>query len=347
MDPTSDPSHDPIEALLADANQPTTSSMSEGQGDESTASGPVKTKDSMQLVVDELKKDVTEPNATVEDGMAPAPFIVGFEPSAKYPDQRDAFSQLLGMAGITRMFAALNVVSARGARKQTEPYSLSKPNEYVSAFNEGTDATIKALTVGPLAGFYDATLGGSTQTEEILVKRSELHDFVLQRIFSGLVPVGKQQMDHLDNVLTDFVASLKSYKCTPTADQPTLNHVVLVNHIKATDISGGGNVFVIDPYTRMVCLTITAGEWAVALQKPGFLKRNEKIKFGMTTTITELKLDKAKYTANKGRYEQALKVMVGDQDDLKKITDNGGVEAFGRETSLVLSAQEASDATDD
>lgn len=311
------------------------------------SSRPVKTKDSMQLVGDELRKDVTEPNASVEDGIAPAPFMIGLEPSAKYPDQRDAFTQLLGMAGITRMFAALNIVSARRARKQTEPYSLNKPEEYVSAFNEGTDAAIKALTVGPLAGFYDATLGGTTQTEEILVKRSELHDFVLRRIFSGLVSVGKTQMDELDNILTDFVASLKSYKCTPTADQPTLNHVILINYIRATDISGGGNVFVIDPYTRMVSLSIKADEWAVALRKPGILKRNEKIKFGMTTTITELKLDKAKYVANKDRYEQALQVMIGNQDDLKKITNKGGVEAFGRETSLVLPAQEAGGATED
>ncbi|KAH7153631.1 hypothetical protein EDB81DRAFT_758574 [Dactylonectria macrodidyma] len=354
MDSTSKPTPDPVEAVFMELNQPATSASPAEQGDESTSqqdegsvtthsnqpSAPVESMDSMDTVAIELEKAVAEPSATVKNGYAPAPFMFGFEPSAKYPDQRQAFSQLLGMSGITRMFAAINTVSARGARKQTEPYSLHVPKEYVAAFNEGTEATIKALTIGPLAGFYDSTMGGSTQTEELLLKRSELHPLVLRQIFSGLSPVTAKHLDDLDDVLTDFVAMLKPYQCTPTADQSTLKHVILINYIRATDISGGGSMFVIDAFTRMVSLTLKAEEWSVALRKPGILKRNEKIKFSITTTIAEMKLDGGKYQANKEKYEQALEMMIGDQADLKKIIKKGGLEAFGRETSIVLPPQE-------
>lgn len=292
----------------------------------------------MDSVTIELEKAVADPDTVIEAGYAPSPFIFGFEPPENDQGREKAFSQLLGVSSLVRMFAALNIVAARALRKQDEPYSLADHAEYVAAFNEDAEATAKALTAGPLAELYDSSTGGSTQTEEVLLKRSELHSFVLPRIFGGLSCVTKQGMKDLDTVLTNFVAALKPYSGAPVADQPALKHVVLVNYVRATDIIGDGTNLVIDPYTRFVSLTINTEGWFKALQKPGFFSRNEKIKFSMTTTITEMKLDGGKYEANKPKYEQGLGIMVGEQDELKRIVTQGGLEGFGRETSGVMPA---------
>jgi hypothetical protein len=310
-------------------------------------SGAVKETDNMDSLVYELQKAIEQPEEVVDAGYAPVPYFFAFQPSSKYADQRQAFNGLLGMNAITRMFAAINIVTARKAQEQNNGYSITKPAEYISSFNEGTEATIKALTVGPLSTFYDGSSGGSTQTEDQSLKRSDIHNFVLTRIFGGLSQISKNQMKDLDKLLTDLVSMLKPYKAGSATDQSLLKHVVLINYIKATDITGNGSVFVIEPYTRMVALTIKAQEWTTALQKPGFLKKNEKIKFSMTTTISDLKLDEAKYRANKARYEQAMKLTVGDQPDLKKIIDEGGIEAYGHKTSYVWPAQETGHASSD
>lgn len=140
----------------------------------------------MGSVAIELRKASADPDSVIEAGYAPSPFIFGFQPPENEPGQKEVFSQLLGASSLVRMFAALGITYARNLRKQDEPYSLANHAEYVAAFNEEAEATTRALTQGPLAELYDSSAGGSTQTEEVLLKRSELHSFVLPRIFGGL-----------------------------------------------------------------------------------------------------------------------------------------------------------------
>ncbi|KAF5667166.1 hypothetical protein FHETE_5869 [Fusarium heterosporum] len=342
MESTPDSSNHPIERVLASMS----AAPAEGSNEESTET-PVSqstqntgSPDSMDTVASELQKAVAEPTVTIEHGQAPAPFMFGFEPSPKHQDQVQAFDQLMGMSAVVRMFAAINTVGGRGSRKQSKPYSLSKPTEYVAAFNEGTDAVMKALTVGPLVEFYDTSIGGSVQKESFFLKRTELHPLVLQRIFSGLACVSEDHMKDLDQVLTGFVSALKTYTCDPTSEQPTLKHIVLINYIRATDLTSGGGIFRVEAFTRRVYITLKSQEWATALEKPGFLRRNEKIKFSMETTITEMQLNCPKYEASKAKYEQVLKLMVGDHGDLDKVVEKGGLKGFGRETCLVLSVDD-------
>lgn len=304
----------------------------------------------MENLVSELKRAISNPDQVVKAGFAPAPYFFGFEPSAKKTNESQAFSRLMGMSAVARMFAAVNIVATRQMQKQTEPYSIAKPEEYVAAFNDGTEATIKALTAGPLAGFYDSSSGGSTQREQQTLERSEIHKFVLSRIFGGLYQISKENLEKdLDQVLTQFVAQLKPFKACPATEHPALKHVILVNYVKTTDLSGSGTVLIVEAYTRMVTLTIEVGDWLSALQKPkpGLFRRSEKINFSMTTTVVEMKLNEAKYEANKPRYEQTLRLMVGDQPGLKKILDRGGLEAYGRETSGIWAAREESFGTDE
>lgn len=299
--------------------------------------------DEMDNLALQLKETISEPIAVIKSGRAPVPFFFAFEPSAKYPDRLQAFAGLMGGSALIRMFAAMNVIGTRKSLEQTKAYTIKNPEEYVAAFNEKTEATIKAMTVGPLATMYRQADGGSTQKGEQLLKRSELHDFVLPRIFGGLAQISKKHMGDLDDVLTRFVASLKSFKVTPTSDQPQLKHVVLINYIKTTDITGDGSLFVTEAYTRMVILTIKAEDWSLALQKPSKLnplKKDERINFNMTVTIVDYKFDEARYQANKPKFEQVLKTMVDSEPELKKITGSGGLGAYGWKTCTVWPAFE-------
>ncbi|KAI0436577.1 hypothetical protein F4803DRAFT_541766 [Xylaria telfairii] len=312
-----------------------------GEDKDKMAATPVKTTDSMGSLASEIKRAVSQLEEVVKNGLAPVPYIFGFEPGAGNSDQDHAFYGLLGMASVIRMFAAVNIVATRQTNDRIEPYSLTKPEEYPAAFQEVTDETIKALTTGPLATFYDLSSGGWTQTEDLLLERSQIHRFVLSRVFGGLSQVTQEQLDHdLDHVLTQFVAQMKPFKATPQVDQDTIKHVVLINYVRSTDLTGSGTVFIVDAYTRMVTLEIRIHDWFTALQKPktGLFKWPEKISFKMTTTVVDMKLNDAKYLANKDRYEQTLKMMVDGYPELQEILDRGGLEAYGRETSHILSA---------
>ncbi|KAK5624869.1 hypothetical protein RRF57_000585 [Xylaria bambusicola] len=295
----------------------------------------------MDNLASEIKRAVSQPEEVVKDGLAPVPYIFGFEPGAGNSDQAHAFRGLLGMAAVIRMFAAVNIVATRQTNKQPEPYSLTKPEEYPAAFKEVTDATIKALTAGPLATFYDSSSGGSTQTEDQVLERSQIHRFVLSRVFGGLSQVTQQQLDHdLDHVLTQFVTQLEPFRASPQVGRDTLKHVILINYVRNTDLTGSGTVIVVDACTRMVTLEIIIQDWLTALQKPktGMFKRPEKISFKMTTTVVDMKLNDAKYQANKDKYEKTLKIMVDGHPELQQIFDKGGLEAYGRETSHIHSA---------
>ena len=298
---------------------------------------PVKAADSMDALVDELQKAVSDPADVIKAGFAPVPYCFGFQPSSKHADQVQAFSGLLGMSAITRMFASINLITGRQAKKITAVPSLKDPEEYVDGFNEQAEAAIKSVTAGPLTQIYNSSENNITRTEEQQLKRSDIHNFVLPRIFGGVPGITKAHMTQLDTVLTDLVTALKPLTVTPTDTQPVIKQVIFINYVNATDITGTGDVFVIEPICRMVTLTLQSDEWTNALLKPGFLKKNEKINFGMTTTTMNMKMDATKWAASKSRYEQVVKTAVSDEPALKKILDNGGIEGFGRATCMVLS----------
>jgi hypothetical protein len=122
-----------------------------------------------------------------------------------------------------------------------------------------------------------------------------------------------------------------------------IKHVVLIHYVRETDITGGGNFVIYEPFTRMVTLSIRAEDWSHALEKPSHLnpfKRNELIKFKMTTTFVDLKFGEQRYIASKAKFEQALKMMVGKYTTLKEITDAGGLDAYSRQTCTIWTARE-------
>lgn len=309
-----------------------------------------------------LKDAASDSNDVIKSGRPPVPFIVGIEPLKDNAEGYVQFQSLVGVSSLVRMFAAMNSVAIRKSRGDngTSP-SLGDPTKYINALNDTAEATVKALTAGPLAGMYQPLDNGSTQTEEQLLKRADIHSFVLPRIFGGLPSITKEHMEDLDDILTKFVASIKPFKISiPSGDASDdkdnqhpqtasttittaatvapdhlIKFVVLIHHVKTTDVTGDGAVLICEPMTRMVNLSIRVEDWARALQKPGkldLLRRNEKVALKLTTTIVEMRLDEKKFIAAKPKFETALKMMVGKDPALTKIVEEDGLVGYGRET---------------
>lgn len=297
----------------------------------------------------QLKDAITDCGKVTDAGRPPVALFFGFEPSAKQEDtSRENFMNLIGVSSLVRMFSAMNIITARKARDQSgRSDSIRNPAHFVAAINEEADAVIKAITGGPLASMYQQVNSGSTQTEEQLLKRPELHEFVLPRIFGGLRAIGKEHMENLDDILTKFTSALRPFKADKTKSsdesEQQLRFAVLIHYVKTTDITGDGTVVVCEPMARLVSISVRAEDWAHALDKPSkldLLRRNEKIRFKMTTTALELRLNQENYRAAKPKFEQALRLMVDKDAELLKIVEGGGLHGYGRETCNIFAAHE-------
>jgi hypothetical protein len=310
---------------------------------------PINELDAMDDLALQLKDAVTDCSEVADAGRPPVAFFFGFEPSAKQDDDaHQNFESLVGVSSLVRMFSAMNIITARKARDQSgQSNTIRNPAHFVTAINEEADAVFKAITEGPLASMYQQVNSGSTQTEEQLLKRPELHDFVLPRVFGGLRAIGKKHMKDLDGILTRFTSALRPFKADKTessdGSEQQLKFAVLIHYVKTTDVTGDGTVVVCEPMARLVSISVRAEDWAHALDKPSkldLLRRNEKVRFKMTATALELRLNQDKYREAKPKFEQALKLMVDKDAELLKIVEDGGLLGYGRETCKIFAAHE-------
>jgi len=256
-----------------------------------------------------LREAIAEPIDLIKQGTAPPPYFFALEPSEADHEQKQKFAALLGASALARILAGMNLVRSGpdhsgggdgGDSKGDEAapiihYSLRNPSEYVTAFNEKTEATINAFTKGPLASMYEPSNGGVTTSLDLEVTHAELHATVLPHIFGGLHQVGKTHLAQLDKVLTHFTAALRPFKVFPPSrdhqggkgregadgeQQPELKLAVTVNYVKSIDITGGsgngGGIYIHTPCTRIVIFSVKPQHWEAALQKPVPLKGAEK-----------------------------------------------------------------------
>jgi hypothetical protein len=296
-----------------------------------------------------LKDAVTSCGKVADASRPPVALFFGFKPSAKQDkDALQKFESLAGVSSLVRMFSAWNIIKARKAGHQSgQSNSIRDSAHFVTAINEEADAVAKAMTEGPLASMYLQVNSGSTQTEEQLLKRPELHDFVLSRVFSGLRAIGKEHMKNLDDILTRFISALRPFKADKTqssdGSEQQLKFAVLIYYVKTTDVTGDGTVVICEPMTRLVSISIRAEDWAHALDKPSkldLLRRNEKVRFKMTATALELRLNQDKYHEAQPKFEKALKLIVDKDAELLKIVEDGGLLAYGHETCNIFAAHE-------
>lgn len=230
-----------------------------------------------------LKEAVAEPTHVIEHGIAPPPYFFALEPATNDKEEAEKFEALLNASAVARIFAAMDFVRS-GAKN-----SLRNPSEYVAAFNEKTKVTVDTFLTGSMSGMYKQVPGGTTSRLNLDITRHDLHTRVVQRIFDGLDRVGETHGKELDKVLTRFTTALKPFKLpgaeepkkgSHNDDQPELQHAVVVNYVKATDITGGsggpGGVFIYKPCSRIVLFSVKPQQWAVALDKSSHSKPDPK-----------------------------------------------------------------------
>ncbi|KAL8387058.1 hypothetical protein RB595_010188 [Gaeumannomyces hyphopodioides] len=205
----------------------------------------------------------------IQDGKAPPPFFFAFEPPpGRSRDVDKKFAALLGASALARISAGMSVAKSR--------YTIGDPDQYVAAFNEKSEATFNAFTKPPLSAIYEHPGEGRTINIPLDITRAELHTTVISHVFDGLPQVGTEQLKKLDGVLTGLTTALKPLKvrCPGKGEEPlpVLKHVVAINYVKATDITGGsggadGGIYVYESFTRVVVIVVKPEQWALALRK--------------------------------------------------------------------------------
>lgn len=220
-----------------------------------------------------LREAITEPALLIQDGKAPPPFVFAFEPPAGRGEDGDKkFAALLGVSALARIFAGMSVVQSRTG----EDYTLNNPDQYVAAFNEKSEAAYDAFTKPPLSVMYERLGDNRAINLPLDVTRAKLHTTVISHVFNGLPQVGTEQLERLDGVLTDLATALKSLevRCPGNGEEPlpVLKHVVAINYVKTTDITGGsggpdGGIYVCEAFTRVVVISVKPEQWALALRK--------------------------------------------------------------------------------
>ena len=122
-----------------------------------------------------------------------------------------------------------------------------------------------------------------------------------------------------------------------------LKFTVLIHYVSTIDIAGVGGIFVTEPKTRLVSISVRAEDCAHALDKPSksdLLRQNEKVRLKITVTTSELRLNQKNYNAHKPSFEQTFRSMVEKDAELLKIVEDGGLLGYGRETCNIFAAHE-------
>ncbi|KAK4141430.1 uncharacterized protein C8A04DRAFT_30928 [Dichotomopilus funicola] len=245
--------------------------------------------DSMEDLKRHLKEAMADPTDVIEQGIAPPPYFFVLEPVTKDEEGAEKFEALLSAAAVARIFAAMDFVQGSGKGKAGGPYSLRNPDEYVPAFNEKTKITVNTFLTRSMSGMYTQLPGGTVSKLNLDITRRDLHAKIVQLIFGGLDRIGEKHRKDLDKLLTSFTTALKPFK-VPGADkpekegdeddQPELQHAVIVNYVKATDITGGsggdGGLFIYKPSSRIVVFSVKPRQWSMALDKSSHTKPDPK-----------------------------------------------------------------------
>lgn len=290
--------------------------------------------DDLTSLVSIIEDSITTPSEVIKKGRVPVPIFIGLEPSSDDQSQSESFAHLMEMSAMVRLFAGLSEVQKRQASDMNEAISITNPKEIGLAFAHAAEATSAAVTEGTLASFYTME-AGTTQNIDTTISRADLHKAVLNSIFGGLPDNSPGLLKSMDSILTDFVHDIKSFHIQQSPDQPDVEQCILINYVKTTDLTGDNSSSVIEPYTRMAFIKVKTDCWNNALHKPGLLGRNSKIAFDMSCVVTDMKMNEAKFNASKAKFLDVFLFIGGQAESVKEIIQNGGLEGFGRRTSIL------------
>ncbi|KAL6823360.1 hypothetical protein V8C40DRAFT_266888 [Trichoderma camerunense] len=291
----------------------------------------------MDALVGLVESSILEPKDLIKRGEVPVSYIFAIEPTSDDENVHRAFESLMSAAGMIRFFAAVNEVSDYDNQSRKETYSIKNPDEVALAFEEAANATMTSLTKAQVGAIYTVD---STLTESVCVNksRSELRQYVIERILAGLPDVSSSVINKVNGAFTDFIRKIRPFQVSEASEPSTVNHCVVVHYIAMNDETGDAASPVPQPKTRMVYFKCKAGDWDRAMQKPEGSKKDEKIPFVMEILVQEMRLDEALFRRRKNNWVTMAKFIAENKDDVKEVVESQGIEGFGRKTAFVFEA---------
>ncbi|PKK47259.1 hypothetical protein CI102_8446 [Trichoderma harzianum] len=291
----------------------------------------------MDALVGLVESSILEPKDLIKRGEVPVSYIFAIEPTSDDENVHRAFESLMSAAGMIRFFAAVNEVSDYDNQSRKETYSIKNPDEVALAFEEAANATMTSLTKAQVGAVYTVE---STLTESVCVNksRSELRQYVIERILAGLPDVSSSVINKVNEAFTDFIRKIRPFQVGEASEPSTVNHCVVVHYIAMSDETGDAASPVPQPKTRVVYFKCKAGDWDRAMQKPEGSKKDEKIPFVMEILVQEMRLDEGLFRRRKNNWVTMAKFIAENKDDVKEVVESQGIEGFGRKTAFVFEA---------
>ncbi|KAM0513222.1 hypothetical protein ACHAPE_008070 [Trichoderma viride] len=291
----------------------------------------------MDALVGLVENSIMEPKDLIKRGEVPVSYIIAIEPTGDDENVHRAFESLMSAAGMIRFFAAVNEVSDYDNQSRKETYSIKNPEEVALAFEEAANATMTSLTHGQVGAAYNVD---SSVTENVSLNksRSEIRQYVIGRILSGLPDVNSVVINKVNEAFTDFIRKIRSFRVSEASEPSTVNHCVVVHYIATSVDTGAGASLVPEPKTRVLYFKCRAGDWDRAMQKPDASRKDEKVHFVMDISVREMRLDQTLFRRRKNDWETMAKFIAQNKDEVKEVVESVGIEGFGRKTALVFEA---------
>ncbi|OPB41136.1 hypothetical protein A0O28_0108330 [Trichoderma guizhouense] len=291
----------------------------------------------MDALVGLVESSILEPKDLIKRGEVPVSYIFAIEPTSDDENVHRAFESLMSAAGMIRFFAAVNEVSDYDNQSRKETYSIKNPDEVALAFEEAANATMTSLAKAQVGAVYTVE---STLTESVCVNksRSELRQYVIERILAGVPDVSSSVINKVNEAFTDFIRKIRPFQVSEASEPSTVNHCVVVHYIAMSDETGGAASPVPQPKTRVVYFKCKAGDWDRAMQKPEGSNKDEKIPFVMEILVQEMRLDEGLFRRRKSNWVTMAKFIAENKDDVKEVVESQGIEGFGRKTAFVFEA---------
>ncbi|KAF2267243.1 hypothetical protein CC78DRAFT_541898 [Lojkania enalia] len=312
----------------SDADQGQGSTSQEEPNFASLASVPGNRKDDLVSI---LQDTLLDRKILVQAGKAPFPLSLGILPSGKDGNKTKKFSSLMGMMAILRLLAAVNEMQAQEKDGRLKNLTINNPGEAGRALADRAKAMYHDLTIAPLGSLF------SLQDEQTLtvnqsIKCADIRRVVLETAFDGMDEIELVALERIDDLLAEFISDLKPYKVSKTVEQPSVNLCMLIHYLKE-GLEGGQAV--LEPCTRMVFVDSRTETWFDMFEKANF-KSDEEVQVLMEITIVDIKLNEEQYRAMKPNLEDMFDAVAQKNEDLKAILDEGGIERFGRSTSVIV-----------
>ncbi|KAH7028128.1 uncharacterized protein B0I36DRAFT_351549 [Microdochium trichocladiopsis] len=273
--------------------------------------------------------NATSADIAIKNNIAPMPVTVNILSPEASKDQADEAEKLhdhlVSASSIAHLYTAIllvNQVVQNGAG--SELWNVNEADEAIVALSNTASAAYRAM-MGPLMGLYSIK-NTTASTYNRTMPRGQVHGRFLDEFLREYGPLPREQLDVLDEVLTDYVRSVGGIPVTPE-QQSTVDQVFRVNRVVRVNVSGDDRypVWVLQPQTRLVHLKINIVTWAQAVQKKNAKRAksqmekpdgrppgpDENVKIAMDITVVDAVLNVEEYLRHRAKFEDIIQTLTG------------------------------------